>query len=48
MLRNIIYAYRLHIHDMFDEMPIMDSRGPVKVLNKHFISYCHFLVSLLL
>jgi len=31
MLRSIIYTYRLHIRDMLDEIPIMASRGPVKV-----------------
>jgi len=37
MLRYVIYTCRLHIRDMFDEMPIMASRGLVKVLNKYFL-----------
>jgi len=31
MLRSIIYTCRLHIHEMLDEMPIMATRGPVKI-----------------
>jgi len=34
MLRYVIYTCRLNIHDMFDEMLVMDGRGPVKVLFK--------------
>jgi len=30
----VIYTCRLHIHDMFDEIPVMASRGPAKVLFK--------------
>jgi len=37
MLGTVIYTCRLHIHDMFDEMPVMASRGPVKVLNKYLL-----------
>jgi len=37
MLKNIIYTCRVHIHDMFDEMCVMDSRCPVKVLNNYFL-----------
>jgi hypothetical protein len=34
MLRYVVYTCRLHICDMFDEMPVMASRGPVKSLFK--------------
>jgi len=34
MLRYVIYTCRLHIRDMFDEIPVMAGRGPVKVLFK--------------
>jgi len=37
MLKTIIYTCRLHILDMFDEIPVMASRGPIKVLNKYFL-----------
>jgi len=28
-------TYRMHIYDMFDEMPVMASRGPIKSLFKN-------------
>ena len=34
MLRYFIYTCRLYIRDMFDEMPVMATRGQVKVLFK--------------
>lgn len=34
MLRYVVYACRLHIYDMFDEMPVLASRGLVKGLFK--------------
>jgi len=37
MLITILYTCRLHIRDMFDEMPIMTGRGPLKVLNKYLL-----------
>ena len=37
MLITVIYTCRLHIHDMFDEIPVMASRGPIKALNKYFL-----------
>jgi len=48
MFRYVIYTYRLHIHDMFDEMVVMASMGLVKVLFKYFLLHCHFPVILLL
>lgn len=30
MLKYVVMTYRLHICDMFDKMPFMASRGPVK------------------
>lgn len=47
MLRYVIYTCRLHIRDMFDEMPVMASRGPFKVSFKGLHLYCNFLVILL-
>ena len=38
MLRFVIYICKLHIHNMFDEIPVMASRGPFKGLFK----YLHF------
>lgn len=37
MLRTVNYTYIFHICNMFDEVPEMASRGPVKVLNKYFV-----------
>jgi len=37
MLGTVNYTCRLNICNKFDEMPIMASRGPVKVLNKYFL-----------
>jgi len=37
ILRSVIYTCSLHIRDMFDEMPVMASRGPIKVLNKYLL-----------
>jgi len=37
MLNSVIYTCRLHVDDMFDEMPVMASRDVVKVLNKYLI-----------
>jgi len=34
MLRFVVMTWRMHICDMFDEMPIMASRGPVNSLIK--------------
>jgi len=33
----VVNTYRLHVDDMFDEMHVMDSRDPFKVLNKYFL-----------
>jgi hypothetical protein len=41
MLKYVVYTCRLHICDMFDEMPVMASRGPVKVLFKYLLLH-HF------
>jgi len=30
MLRFVVYTYRLHIFDMFDEMLVLARRGPIK------------------
>ena len=32
MLKYVVYTYRLHVCDMFDEMPVMASRNLVKGL----------------
>ena len=37
MLKNVNYTCGLHICNMFGEMPVMASRGLVKVLNKYLI-----------
>jgi len=37
MLKYVVFTCRLHICDMFDEMPIMASRGPVKGLFKYLL-----------
>jgi len=34
MLKFVLMTYRLHICDMFDEMFVIDSRGPVNQLIK--------------
>lgn len=39
MLRYIIMTYRMHICDMFDEIPVMASKGPVKSLFKNLHWY---------
>jgi len=36
MLRLVVMTGRLHICDMFDEMFVMASRGPIKSLIKFF------------
>jgi len=37
MLETVIYTCRLYIHEIFDEMQVMASRGSIKVLNKYFL-----------
>lgn len=37
MLRFVVMTCRMHICDMFDEILVMASRGPVKYLFKNFI-----------
>ena len=39
MLRSIVMTRRRHICDMFDEMPIMASRGSIKSLFKYLHLY---------
>jgi len=34
MLRSFVYTCKLHIFDMFNEMPAIASRGPIKGLFK--------------
>ena len=47
MLKYVIYTSRLHICDVFDEMPIMASRGPVKGLFKYLLLHHYFPIILL-
>ena len=48
MLKFVVYTYRIHICDMFDEMPVMASGVLVKGLFKSlFLHHC-FLVILLI
>jgi len=37
MLNFVVYTCRLHVCDMFDEMPIKASRGLVEDLFKYFL-----------
>lgn len=37
MLNFVVYTYRLHICDMFDKIPVMDSRSVFKGLFKYFL-----------
>jgi len=41
MLISIVMTCRLHICDLFDEIPVMASRGPIKSLFKYLHLY-HF------
>ena len=47
MLKSVVYTFRLHICDMFDEMPVMASRGLVKDLFNYFLLHHYFPVILL-
>jgi len=38
MLRSLVMTCRMHICDIFDKMPVMISRGPVK----YFFKYLQF------
>jgi len=44
MLKVIVYSCKLHIFDMFYEIHVMVSRGPVKSLFKKFHLYHFFVV----
>jgi len=48
MLNSVVYTYRLHVGDMFDEMLIVASRGLVKDLLKYLLYHHCFPVILLL
>ena len=48
MFNYVGYTCRLHACDMFDEMPIMDIRGPIKVLFNLLLLHHYFHVRLLL
>ena len=48
MLRTVKYTCRLHICNMFDEMPVMASRGLVMILFILLILHHCFLASLLI
>jgi len=39
MLRYVVITYRFHIHDLFDEIPVMSSRGTIKCLFKYLHLY---------
>lgn len=39
MHRSIVMTYKMHICDMFDEIPVMASRGPLKYLFNYFLQY---------
>ena len=41
-LNYVVYTYRLHVDDMFYEMPVMASRGLVMVLLSLFILLHYF------
>ena len=45
MLRSIVMTCRLHMCDMFDKMPVMASRGPIKYLFKYLHLYDCFNVT---
>ena len=47
MLKSVVYTCRLHICDMFDEMPIMASRSLVKSLFNYLLLHHCFPVILL-
>jgi len=47
MLKYVVYTYRLHICDMFDEMSIMASRGLVKGFFKYLLFHHCFPIILL-
>jgi len=44
MLIFVVFICRLHICDMFDEMPVMASRGPVKGWFKYLHLHHYFVV----
>jgi len=49
MLRFIVYTCSLHICDMFDEMNVMDSRVPIKVVFKYLhFHYCFIVIFIFL
>ena len=39
MLKYVVMTCRMHISDIFDEIPIMASRGPTKSLFKYLHLY---------
>jgi len=45
MLRFVVITCRIHICDMFDEIPVMASRGLVKYLFKYLHLYHCFYVT---
>ncbi len=48
MINFVVYTYRLHVCDMLDEMPIMASRGLVKVLlNYLLLHHCFHVLYLI-